>query len=333
MKRFLAVILAMTMCMTMISACGKISKSAPTTEGTEVTNQATEYTPVGVEALNGKKIMFIGNSFTYYGKCVLQKSMTDYSQDQRTNDQGYFYQICKANGVDVSVCNFTFGGHQLKDFYSHSCAADRGHDGVDHLAYLNDLNYDYVVLQNGTASKKYTDILAECQPLMDFFLEANPNVKFVFLVHQRVHEIEYAWRSSIKDLEDAGVIVVDWGALVNDVINGDTSVPGATQEYNKNSFIISQSESDGYHPNMLTGYITALATFCAITGESAVGQPYSFGDDNSLTGISAIASYRVKYYTYDPGTNFDAILASEADMTGIQQLIDQYLETKAYRNY
>lgn len=331
MKRIVSAILSAVMCLSMMAGCAQSSSDPETTAST--TEKQEEETMTGKEALNGKKVMFIGNSFTYYGKCVVEKGQTVYSQDQRINDQGYFYQICKANGVDVSVCNFTFGGHQLKDFYSHSCAANRGHDGVDHLAFLNDLNYDYVVLQNGSASKILTDILAECQPLMDLFREANPNVKFVFLVQHHVHEKEYAWRSAIKDLENAGITVVDWGSLVNDVINGDTTVPGAAQEYNKNSFIISKSESDGFHPNMLTGYITALMTYCTLTGESASGQPYSFGDDNTITGTTAIASYRAKYYTYDPETNFDAILASEADMAGIQQLIDQYLEAKEYRNY
>lgn len=332
MKRIFAVILAMTMCASMFAACGN-NTSDQATESTEATVQATEFTPIGKDGLNGKKVIFFGNSFTYFGKCVVEKGQTIYSQDQRINDQGYFYQICKANGIDVSVCNFTFGGHQLKDFYSGKCAADRGHDGLNHLSFINDYNYDFVVIQNGSGSKELTDILAECKPLMELFQKANPNVKFVFLVHHHVHEKEYAWRNAIKDLEKAGILVVDWGALVDDLISGDITVPGATQEYNKNSFIISKSADDGFHPNMLTGYITALSLYCAITGEKAEGQTYNFGDDNSITGVNAMMTYKAKYYLYNPETNFDAILNSEADMTGIQKLIDQYLEAKAYRNY
>ena len=129
------------------------------------------------------------------------------------------------------------------------------------------------------------------------------------------------------------MIVVDWGALVNDIITGKTTVPGTTQTYDQNSFIISKSESDGFHPNMLTGYITALMTYCAITGESAQGQTFNFGDSDLLFGTAAIEAFRSKYYTYRPITNFPAILTSETEMTGIQQLIDQYLAEKAYRNY
>lgn len=168
---------------------------------------------------------------------------------------------------------------------------------------------------------------------MRIFQEVNPNVKFVFLVQHRVHSNPHKWRSSIKDLENAGITVVDWGALVYDIMTGTTAVPGATQAYDQNSFIISKSESDGFHPNMLTGYITALMTYCAITGESAQGQPYSFGESDVLFGTAAVAAFRSKYYTYNPMTNFDVILRSDSDMAGIQKLIDQYLSEKAYRNY
>ena len=221
--------------------------------------------------------------------------------------------------------------HKLKDFYSGSCAADRGHDGLDHFAYINDFNYDYVVFQANSLTQ---DILGEYQAIMQRFQDANPDVKCIFLVHHSTHQKiqDHVYRSDIKKLADEGVCVVDWGTLVCDIINGDTTVPGATQEYNYNSFIISKSESDGYHPNMLSGYITALMTYCAITGESAQGQPWLFENDTRFN-TAGMAEYRSKYYTYNPETNFDVILNSEADMTGIQQLIDQYLEAKTYQNY
>ena len=107
--------------------------------------------------------------------------------------------------------------------------------------------------------------------------------------------------------------------------------PGAEQTYTKNSFIVAQSASDGYHQNVLAGYITAVSAFCKITGEKAVDQVYDFGDDHSILGDAALASYMAKYYkadsgnTYDYSTNFIDILNSDADMQGIQQLIDQYM--------
>ena len=279
-------------------------------------------------------ILFIGNSFTWYGKCVLDKGQNAWSLTNRINDQGYFYQVCKANGVEASVTNFTFGGHQLSDWYSHKCDADRGHNGLDHLAFLTDRDYDYVVLQQGSAGSGTADILAECQPLMDLFREVNPDTQFVFLVHHRVHQTDTSYRSRIKELEAAGVLVVDWGKLVADVIDGTTQVPGATQTYNNNSFVIRKSESDGYHENMLGGYITAQMLYCAITGESAVGQDYSFCGDTSVNKAFDFDKFLKEEYSYDNATsNFIEIFNSPEDMLGLQQLMDQYLAAKPYLNY
>lgn len=255
------------------------------------------------------------------------------------NDEGYFYQICKANGLEVNVTNFTFGVHYLKDFHPTGCAADRGHDGRNHLDDITDFNYDFVVLQTGSGALNYADLLAECEPIMKPFREANPDVKFIFLVNHIDYLINnttqfkdgYVWRSDIKKLAEAGILVVDWGSLICDIMNGEVEVPGATQEYDTNSFIISQSATDGHHQNMLTGYITALMTYCAITGESAQGQTWSFTD--TRFDAAAIEAYRTKYYSYNNVTNFDTILNSQADMAGIQQLIDRYLKAKTYLDY
>ena len=325
-KRFVSILLLFSVVMGLLAGCGVAPTE--TTAPTEVLAKE--------EAVleSGDKIIFIGNSFTYYGKCVLDKGQKEFGLDKRANDQGYFYQICKANGLDVSVTNFTFGGHQLKDFYSGKCAAGRGHDGLNHLEYLTDRDYDYVVLQQGSGGKSAADILGECRPLMDLFLKVNPNTQFVFLVHHRVHQVEEtAYKSHIKELEDAGFIVVDWGALVADVINGTTQVPGATQTYDNNSFVISKSMDDGFHENLLAGYITAQMTYCALTGQSAVGQDYSFCGDKRIHSSFDFETFKAMQYLYDTHTNFIEIFGSEADMKGLQQLIDKYLAEKAYRNY
>ena len=63
----------------------------------------------GTLNLDGKKILFIGNSFVYYGGAVEHGS-------QKKADKGWFYQICKANGDDVTVYDCTYGSHHLYDF-------------------------------------------------------------------------------------------------------------------------------------------------------------------------------------------------------------------------
>lgn len=283
--------------------------------------------------LDGKKFIFVGNSFTYYGKTVLEKTQSVLTQAARSDDRGYFYQLCKANGAEVAVTNWTFGGHSLYDIFE-ECTANRGCDGVNHASYLVDRSFDYVVFQEGSTDISAEVFLENCERVMSLFRAANPDVTFVFLVARRIHELNRAWLPAVKELEAQGVTIVDWGALVDDLITGAVTVPGGTQVYGQNSFIIRKSESDGFHPNMLTGYITSLMTYCAITGERAVGQTDAFCNDTRLSSHFNFQSFINKYYTYDGATtNFPAIFASKADMDGIRELIDGYLTEKAYRTY
>ena len=332
MKKVIILLLVAALCVGIFAGCAPASNQETTPATTEATVQ--EFVPQGKESLNGKKVIFFGNSFTYYGKCVLSRGQSVVSQVERSNDQGYFYRICKENGVDVSVTNFTFGGHRLWDFHSGTCAADRGHNGYDHTQDLIDRNYDYVILQDTALLDPGVDeLVTDVKAMMKLFTDVNPDTKFVFLVDHYEYTHNTKWLASLKELEKMGIAIVDWGKLVYDVISGTTQVPGATMEYNQNSFIVSQSVKDGYHQNMLTGYITALMTYCAITGEKAEGQTYWFGDDDAKFGNSAIMAYIVEFYKDGSTTNFDKAFASEPDMVGFQKLIDQYMAEKAYKNY
>ncbi len=289
-------------------------------------------------SLDGKKFIFIGNSYTYYGKCVLSKATTNQSQSERSNDKGYFYQIAKENGADVQVTNWTYGNHCLEDTFGGSCAANRGCDGHDHAADLVDRNYDYVMFQE--SSLRIDGFMDSVETIMKLFREANPNVKFFCLVPLRLYE----WQDSsveckqvlknLKAVEEKGVTVVDWGKIVYDIYNNNVEVPGSDLTYNRNSFVISQSASDGHHQNMLVGYITALMTWCAVTGDSAVGQEYRFAGDPTVNAAFDFEAFRNSYYTYgNVTTNFDTALQSKTEVTGFQQLIDKYLAEKSYRNY
>lgn len=276
--------------------------------------------------LDGKKILFIGNSFTYYGKTVIEKKQSILTQEPRSNDTGYFYQLCKSNGAEVSVTNWTFGGHSLSDIFE-ECNANRGCDGVKHLDYLVDREFDYVFIQP-TSRIDFTpeELQRICDLIINIFREANPDVQFVFHIPHRVYEKELPWTSYLDVVSQKGIKIVQWGLLLDDVITQKVTVPGGTQTYNKNSFIICKSATDGYHPNVLTGYITTLMLYCAITGESAVGQDYSFCGDTSVNINFSFADFIKTYYTYDNATtNLVEIFSSPEDMLGIQQLIDEYL--------
>ncbi len=323
-------------------------------EGEETTNDddnagngEQEDDDMSITSLDGKKIIFIGNSYTYYGQTVLEKSQTYLTQESRTGDKGYFYQLCKANGMDVNVTNWTFGGHSLANLFSGNCSADRGCDGKDHKAYLTDKSFDYVVIQTGSTEAADNSFSSEVETIMEFFRQANPNVKFAILVPYNAYgtigsSICLAKKTldSLKSWEDKGVTVIEWGRLVYDIMNGDVQIPNAKCKYEKNTFVIKKSAKDGYHPNQLSGYITTLMTYSALTGASAEGQPYDFCNNSALrpSGLSSkffsFSSFISSYYTYDGAkTNYTDVFASDADMSGIQSLIDRYLEQKPYRSY
>ena len=127
--------------------------------------------------------------------------------------------------------------------------------------------------------------------------------------------------NAYKQLEEMGVIIADWGSMVFDIMNGAVVPEGATVTYEKKSFV----GRDGFHPNPLCGYLQSLMAYCVITGESAVGQQYKFMD----------TSFDVDGWIGMKGpsdTNLMSIIKSEADMRGLQTLIDQYIAAKPYRN-
>lgn len=299
-------------------------------------------------SLDGKKIIFIGNSHIYYGCTVLGGDQNKFTR--KGDDTGYFYQLCKANGENVSVTNFTFGGHGNKEYSTSTCSGgDSGTSaaccGIDHFSYLTDKYYDYVVMQTDRSTygnTEFEDVFKDILYMMEIFREANPNVKFVLHVTGGTHNVSVRPTfpvdilNQLDKMEDLGVTIVDWGALVKDIINGDVQVPGATLEYNKNTFIVNQSASDGFHPNQLSGYITTLMTYAAITGSTAVGQAYKFvgADGYSTNGYyRTFREYIDKYYKNGATTNYEKVFASPSDVLGIQTLIDQYLAKKKFRDY
>ncbi len=350
-KRTVALFLLLILCLCAFSACGNISdagaigenrnSSEPDLsseepsgllgEGSDGLSEAETGGLGNPHMLDGKRIIFVGNSHSYYGKSVIEKKPTVLEQEARSNDKGYFYQLCKENGAEVSVTNWTFGNHSFTDLFT-ECAAGRDCDGVKHLDYLTDRCFDYVFMQYESASD--ASFLENCRMVMDVFKAANENVKFVFHVARRAHENDCSWLSQLDELEAMGVTIVDWGGLVDGLIRGTLTVPSSSLSYDQNSFIIRKSEKDGYHPNMLTGYITTLSLYCAVTGETAAMQTYSFCGDARINREFNFMNFIHSYYTYgNATTNFVEIFESETDMRGLQELIDAFLIGRSYRDY
>ena len=271
-------------------------------------------------------MIFIGNSHTFYGGVVKEKTPDTLKQSSRDKDKGFFYQLATQNGaINLDVTNWTFGNHSLKDLFSHSCDANRAcGNGTDHEQYLTDKYFDYVIIQQGSTDGSTVEYWID--HVMNYFKEVNPNVKFVFVVQARAHNDNYSWLTKVKEFEQKGMMIADWGDIAYDIYTGAVKVPGATEFYNKESFVIAKDSSDGYHPNYLAGYLASLTAYCAITGEKAVGQPYDF----CAKSVSFQTFYDQKYKIKE--SNFIRIFESEQDMRGIQQLVDLYLEEKYYRN-
>lgn len=335
MKKLISIILLMAM-VACLWGCQKAP--AETEPATELEQILPEDVPIDpAHMLHDKRVIFIGNSYTHYGNCVITKGVQIQDQTQRDNDLGYFYQICRRQGAKVHVTNWTYGTHSLEDLFGGSCAAGKGCDGVNHKYFLKNAYYDYVFLQEHTGSDiGPADLLINVDRAVAFFREANPDVKVILLVQHRIYDANFqtnrAWLPFLKEIADKGIQIVEWGALVEDVIQGKAVVEGAQMTYNRNSFIVDQSEIDGYHQNMLSGYITAQMAYCAITGESAQGMPYDFCTNSAIHNKFSTTAYEASHYTRG-STNMASIFASKADMEGLQKLMDQYLAEKRYLSY
>ena len=326
MKRLFAILLTLAL-MLSVAACGASAEPAGTTAApTETTEAAPTISQAAIDALEGKKVLFIGNSYTYWGSVVINKNVDIMDQESRSNDKGLFYQLCKENGINVSVTNWVFAGHNFTDIMSHECLIeDASCRGKDHQSYLKDANFDYVCMQPFFETEYAGDLVTHLTPAMEFFREANPDVKFLLLVPHATYFRNFKWKGELQAAADAGITVVNWGGMLDDIVNKVVEVPGGTQQYFQQSFVVSRTENDGHHQNLLAGYFTALMTYCAITGDSAVGQPYGFADDPSIHPNFDMEKFQKENYVYETFTNFVDIYRSEADMLGLQQLTDEYI--------
>lgn len=322
MKKYLALLLALVMCLSLFSACG--SKSADPGATTQpAPTEPTAAWSAGPEALQGKKIIFVGNSYTYWGQTVLYKTSSTLGQAERSDDQGYFYQLCKENGIDVSVTNWTFGGHDITQMFGQPCTkTDSSCQGEQHEYFIQDRYFDYVCIQPYRELEYQGDIVAHLQYIMNFFREANPNVCFLLLIPHMAPERSYRWLQDVDALKGENVRICNWGGMLHDICQGNVQVPGATLPYLRSSFVCGK---DDHHENLLAGYITTLFVYCTITGESAQGQPYDFCSDSERNPLFNLETFWAENYP-GGGTNFMEIFRSEADMAGLQQLVDTYLE-------
>lgn len=320
MKKILSLILAAALVLG-LCACGAPAADTPT----ETTQSAAK------NLLDGKKILFIGNSHTYVGRIVVQVYNSQPKLTSRQNDKGLFYLICQRNGIDVNITNWTFSSHGLRSIFGGTCTTEGDCFGKNHEEYLTDRFYDYVVIQPGVGEKSEQNIAEDIAYVVDFFQKENPDVKFVLLGNASVYGNNATSKpypgitGYYKTLAEQNFIMADWGKLVSDLIHGEVAPEGSTIPYEKSSFII----KDGFHPNMLSGYIASMMLYCTITGESAAEQPADLFQNVAMS-IMVEDQLTNSYDRGEMDSNFKTVLTTESELARIHPLIDQYLAEKPY---
>ncbi len=311
MNRILSIVISFCILLT-VFANSSVSAETPVSQEHE-----------GVVSLDGKKIVIVGNSMVYYGNCVIHG-------DQGEQDKGYFYQLISQNGEDAKVIDYCYPGKKLEYIYEHYFSKMDKQDFSD---------VDYLVLSEGN---QYNDnLLGTVEKYLELFPE---DVEFRFLRQPMMFEPDPAFNlpcliEGVQTLRENGYQVVDWGKLVYDIHSGLKEVPGATLEFNRQSFMKenlgykngegtvhgSGNDGDRNHQNPLSGYITAQMLYTSITNRSAIGTDYQFCYDTEIHPYFNIDNFAKVHYTGPEKTNFHEIFRSPKDMLGLQQLIDEYL--------
>ena len=264
-----------------------------------------------LDSFDKKKIAFVGNSFTFFGKCVQPDGFDSV-------DHGYFYSLAKAFGDDVIVTNFTWGGASL--WHKGEGFAQRAlyEKMIElHPAYYNNpqgLELDDFYRQDAVVLQQSGDRIE--QTYEDAMLIANlfpPKTKFGFYVttYDAFHNFEPSIEAA-KRIKENGGAYIPLGHLVDDIICGRAESFGGFLEYDKNSFIVCR-ENDKFHPNTLTGYITALCVYASFTQRDMSDADHSFVREMESES----------FYTLGE-SNHAEIISSDREMRAIKSLVSDY---------
>ncbi len=268
--------------------------------------------------LHGKKLLFAGNSMTYYGEVVIN------DEGSPTDREGIFSKLAKSFGDEIQVTNFTFGGAGFSDGRKKPLVdglpEEYANYGLIQLMQIFHPGYvgnpqglevedfykqDYVILQQRGESlaSTYDDAfrIAAMFP---------KGVRFVALQTHYDAKRPVTHDCLSRFARDIGGIAVDWGTLVCD-ISENKYAGHLKRTYQRSDFVITK---DRVHPSFLSGYITALMLYCALTGkpEAAIGADHSF-----------VRNVTEWYYTSPEDTTLPQILADREEMARIQELVAQ----------
>jgi hypothetical protein len=275
-----------------------------------------EAIPAGESSLDGKKVMFAGNSLTYYGEVVIN------NDGSPTRNKGVFEKIAESFGDKVKVTNFTYGSAGFTDGRDKASADGIPTSYKDYGLYqlMTELHPNYYNNKNGKEMDSFYDqdvvifqqrgasISSSYDQVKQIAALFPEDTRFAVIITHYDTKNSSTTGSSLKKTLADGWTVIPAGDLVTDLWNG--RLTGMEFKYTKTDFVITK---DDVHPNYLTGYIKALMTYCALTGRSAAGADYSFVNRST------------SYYANAQQTQFEDVLASSSEMLRIQELIDSYI--------
>ena len=190
-----------------------------------------------------------------------------------------------------------------------------------------------MVIQPGVGQSSEANIATDIAYIVDFFQKENPDVKFILSGNASVYGNNSNGKtypgitSYYKTLAQQDFLIADWGKVVNDLIKGECTPSDGSLTYEKSSFII----KDGFHPNMLSGYIAAMMLYSVITGKPAAQIPADMFQETAMS-IMVEDHLASSYERGEIDTNFHTVLTMESELTAIHKLIDQYLAEKPYLN-
>jgi hypothetical protein len=191
-----------------------------------------------------------------------------------------------------------------------------------HPAYYNNpdgLEIEDFYRQDAVVLQQSGDCIAQtyedAQLIMSLF---TPETKFGFYIttYDAFHSFTPSFEAASK-IRDAGGVYIPLGHMIDDIIKDKANDFSGRLDYDKNSFVVCR-EHDKFHPNTLTGYLTALSTYCAFTQRDMSGAEHSF--------VKAMGE---EFYTLGE-SNHEAIIASNNEMSALKALTLKYC--KEYNN-
>ena len=336
MKKFLSVLLLLSMTLTLLISCDatddplevtepveESGTEAPTEKATQKKKETEEKKPMtGASTDNTLKILAIGNSFS-------------------DDTMQYVYQIAKSSGVEnIKLGNLYIGGCSL-DLHSTNASYDKA--AYDYRTNYNGTwnntpntkmsdallseNWDYVTLQQASGSSGIVDTYATLEYMIDYVKSLAPDAEIFWNMtwayqQNSTHGEFPKYNSDQKTMYDAIVSAVKSRVCTNENIAGVITNGTAIQNA-RTSYVGDKLTRDGFHLSLDLGrYIAGLNLFYKITGisiENIEFMPDGVDPDLQKVAIESVLNanilpFEISYSDYTEPPVFDESNYTKLDL-------------------